>query len=305
MPTTLNLTTSYVGEAATELINQMFFKAKTVGDGNVTIKDDVNKAYHIRRLAATDIIAAPTCDFTPAGTVDIDERILTPEPFEVNLQMCKKDFKHVDWSSVRMGTGANRQLAQDVIDSVIAEILGHVGQEIEFLMWRGDVLNPTYNLIDGLMKIMLADVPGGQQLTPTAIIASNVVARLSAGYDIAAALPWFDAPDLMYWVAPNVAAAYKQALANQGFMDQYQAGDKPLNFVGVPMVVAPGLETDDYVLSHKSNLFFGTESVSNFNEVILKDMADVDLSDNVRFRAYSVAGVQIGWPGEIVIHTGP
>jgi len=303
--TTLNLTTSYIGEAATELINKMFFGAKTIGDGNITIKDDVNKSYKIRRLAATDLIAVPTCDFTPVGTVDIDERSLDVEPFEVNLQMCKADFKHVDWSSVRMGTGANRQLAQDVIDSVIKEILGHVGREIEFLMWRGDTLAVSYNLIDGLMKKMLADVPGGQQTTPSVVDSTTVVQDLADLYDIAAPEPWFDAPDLMYWVAPNVAAAYKQALANQGFMDQYQAGDKPLNYVGIPMAIAPGLNTHEIVLSHKSNLYVGTESVSNYNEVILKDMADVDLSDNVRFRAYSVIGVEMGWPEEIALHDGP
>lgn len=78
-----------------------------------------------------------------------------------------------------------------------------------------------------------------------------------------------------------------------------------MNYIGIPIYVAPGLNTHEFVLSHKSNLFFGTESVSNMNEVILKDMAEIDLSDNVRFRAYAVVGVEFGWPEEIVIHDGP
>lgn len=302
MATTLSLTTSYVGEAATDLINKMFFGAKTIGDGNITIKDDVNKAYHIRRLVAAGIIAAPTCDFTPAGTVTIDEQVLTPAPFEVNLQMCKKDFKHVDWSSVRMGTGGNRQLSQDVVDSVIAEILGHVGNEVEMSIWRGDTAGATYTLIDGLIKNLTAGVAAGNKTTPAVVTASTVVAQLGAAYTIAVAQPWFDAPDLAFWVAPNVAAAYKQALANQGFMDQYQAGDKPLNYIGIPIYVAPGIEASQFVLSHKSNLYFGTESVSNLNEVFLKDMHESDLSDNVRFSAYALMGVQVGWYTEAVLH---
>jgi len=302
MATTLSLTTSYVGEAATELINKMFFGAFTVGNGNVTIKDDINKAWHIRRLAAAGMIAVPTCDFTPVGTVTIDERIITATPFEVNLQMCKADFKHVDWSSVRMGTGANRKLAQDVVDAMITEILGHVGDEVEYTMWQGDTLVAPWQLMDGFIKIMTADVPGGNQLTPSAVDATTVVADLGGAYTLAAGQPWFKAPDLMYWVAPNVAAAYKQALASQGYMDQYQAGDKPMNYIGIPLVVAPGMAANQFVLSHKSNLYFGTESVSNLNEVILKDMAEIDLSDNVRFRSYAVMGVQIGWPEEIVLH---
>jgi len=302
MATTLSLTTSFVGEAATELINKMFYGAKTVGDGNITIKDDINKSYAIRRLAGSGLIAAPTCDFTPAGTITIDENVLTPAAFEVNLQMCKKDFKHVDWSSVRMGTGMGRNLSQDVIDAVLAEILGHVGNEVEYSIWQGDTGGADYTLIDGFIKLMTANVPGDNQTTPAATTASNVVAQLGAAYDIAAAQSWFNAPDIMFWVAPNVAAAYKQALANQGFMDQYSAGDKPLNFVGVPMAVAPGMEASNFVLSHKGNLFFGTESVSNFNEVTVKDMADIDLSDNVRFRAYATMGVQVGWYDEVVFH---
>ena len=303
MATTTSLTTSYIGEAATELINKMFFGAKTVADGNITIKDDINKAYHIRRLAASGLIAAPTCDFTPAGTITIDEQILTPKPFEVNLQMCKADFKHVDWSSVRMGTGGGRQLSKDVIDSVIAEILGHVGQEIEFSIWRGNTAGATYTLIDGFIKIMDASVPAGNQTTPSAVTASTVVAKLAAMYDIAASQAWFDAPGVAFWVAPSVAAHYKQALANQGFMDQFQAEDKPLNFIGIPIYVAPGMVASTMVMSHKENLYFGTESVANFNEVFLKDMHEVDLSDNVRFAAYSIMGVQVGWYNEVVLHT--
>jgi len=300
--TTTSLTTSYVGEAATELINKMYFGAKTIADGNITIKDDVNKAYHIRRLTGSGLIQTPTCDFTPSGTVTIDEQILTPAPFEVNLQMCKADFKHVDWSSMRMGTGGNRQLSQDVVDSIIAEILGHVGNEVEFSIWRGDTGGASYTLIDGLIKKLTAGVAAGNKTTPAAVTASTVVAQLGAAYTIAAAQPWFDAPDLMFWVAPNVAAAYKQALANQGFMDQYQAGDKPLNYIDIPMAVAPGIEASEFTLSHKSNYYFGTESVSNLNEIFLKDMHEVDLSDNVRFAAYSTMGVQVGWFEEAVLH---
>ena len=302
MATTLNLTTSYCGEAATELINKMFWRAYTVGNGNVTIKDDVNKTYHIRRLAASNIIATPTCDFTPAGDVDIDERDLTVEPFEVNLQLCKGDFKHVDWGSQKMGTGMGRRLEPAIVDSMLEEITGHVGSEVEYLMWIGDTSAGTYNLIDGYIKIMTADVPAGNQLTPSTIDYTNVVDELAAAYSTAASQPWFKAPDLQFWAANNVVAAYKQALANQGFMDQYQVGDKPMNYVGIKIDAAPGMDDNQFVLSHKSNLYFGTESVSNYNEVAVQDMAQIDLSDNVRFRAYAVLGVQIGWPEEIVLH---
>ena len=302
MATTTSLTTSYIGEAATEMITKLFFGAKTIGEGNITIKDDVNKAYKIRRLASSGLIQVPTCDFTPNGTITIDENSLEVSPFEVNLQMCKKDFKHVDWSSMAMGKGGTRKLSQDIVDSVIAEIMGTIGTEVEMSIWRGNTAGASYTLIDGLIKKLTAGVASGNKTTPAVVTASTVVAQLGAAYTIAAAQSWFDAPDLAFWVAPNVAAAYKQALANQGFMDQFQAGDKPMNYIGIPIYVAPGIEASQFVLTHKANLYFGTESVSNFNEVFFKDMHESDLSDNVRFAAYSVMGVQVGWFEEAVLH---
>lgn len=303
MATTLSLTTSFIGDAATELINKMFFGAKSISDGGLTIKDDVNKSYKIRRLAASGLISAPTCDFTPAGTLTVTEQSLTPAPFEVNAQLCKKDFKHVDWSSMRMGTGGGRQLSQDVVDAVIAEIIGHVGNEIEMSIWRGDTAGATYTLIDGFQKIMAAGVAAGNKTTPAAITASTVVAQLGAAYTLAAAQAWFAAPDVAFYVAPNVEAAYKQALSNSGYMDQFSVGDKPMNYIGIPIYTCPGIEASNFCLTHKSNLYFGTESVSNFNEVMVKDMHEVDLSDNVRFAAYSVMGVQVGWFEEVILHT--
>lgn len=299
--TTLDLTTSFVGDAATALINKMFFGAQTIANGSITIVDDVNKAHHIRRLAAEGIITDVTCDFEPVGTVTIDERIITPAALSVNLQLCKANFKHVDWSSVRMGTGAGRTMAQDVIDSMVEEILGHIGSEVEHTIWAGDTLG-TYARFDGFIKIMTADVPVGNQTTPSAVVAADVVEKLGAMYEVAAAQPWFDAPRLAYWVGPQVMAAYKQAMAAQGYMDKYQDGDKPENYLGIPMFVSGGIPASTMVLSHGDNLFFGTESVSNLNEVTLKDMYDVDLSDNFRFRSYAVGGVEIGWPEEVVLH---
>jgi hypothetical protein len=301
MATTTNLTSSFVGEAATELINKMFFGAKSIADGTLTIKDDVNKAYHIRRLAGSGLVATPTCDFTPAGTMTIDENVLTITPFEVNLQLCKNDFKHVDWSSERMGGGNGRKLSQDVVDAMIAEILGNVGDEIEMHIWRGNTASGSYQLMDGFFKKFAADatVLDG---TAGAITSSVVIEDLAELYGLIAATPVIDAPDLQFYVAPNVAAAYKQALAALGYMDQYSAGDKPLNYLGTPIVVTPGLEASQMVLTHKSNLYFGTESVSALNEVSLKDMGEVDLSENVRFKALASMGVQYGWGSEVAIH---
>jgi hypothetical protein len=57
------------------------------------------------------------------------------------------------------------------------------------------------------------------------------------------------------------------------------------------------------MVAQKSNLWFGTNKTSDLNSVKIKDMSDVDLSDNVRFSVKYFAGVQYGWGNEIALYT--
>ncbi len=54
------------------------------------------------RCNGTDgIVKNATCDFDPTSTVTLTERILQPEYFQVNLQLCKSDFRS-DWDAIQM-----------------------------------------------------------------------------------------------------------------------------------------------------------------------------------------------------------
>ena len=52
----------------------------------------------------------------------------------------------------------------------------------------------------------------------------------------------------------------------------------------------------------KSNAWFGTNLLDQWNNVALLDMYDKDLSDNVRFAASFFAGVQYGFGNEIAYY---
>ena len=55
--------------------------------------------------------------------------------------------------------------------------------------------------------------------------------------------------------------------------------------------------------AQKSNLFFGTGLMSDYNLVKLIDMADTDGSKNVRVIMRFTAGVQYGIGSEIVLYS--
>jgi hypothetical protein len=81
----------------------------------------------------------------------------------------------------------------------------------------------------------------------------------------------------------------------------FNGGD--LAFDGVKLFVASGLPTNDMIAAQKSNLFFGSSLLADWQEVKLLDMADLDGSKNVRVIMRMAAGCAIGIGADVVYYT--
>jgi hypothetical protein len=79
-------------------------------------------------------------------------------------------------------------------------------------------------------------------------------------------------------------------------------GEKPLNFNGIEMVWCPGMTANNMVAAEKSNLFFGTGLLSDYNEVRVLDMANIDGSQNYRVIMRYTADTVFGIGNDIAIH---
>ena len=102
MATTTSITTTYAGEKASGFIAAALLSAPTLDKGGITVKPNVQFKSVMQKLAVGDIIADASCDFTATSTVTLTERYLQPEDFQVNLELCKKDFES-DWLSIEQG----------------------------------------------------------------------------------------------------------------------------------------------------------------------------------------------------------
>ena len=110
----------------------------------------------------------------------------------------------------------------------------------------------------------------------------------------------------MIYVSSNVARAYQTALggnANQsGFQTQMNVGEKPFNFQGIEIVLCPGMASNSIVAAQKSNLHFGTGLLSDYNEVRVLDMANIDGSQNYRIIMRYTGGTVFGIGQDIVYY---
>ena len=308
MATTTSITTTYAGEFAKKYISAALLSANTIENGGIEVRPNVKYKEVIQKLATDAIVKDATCDFSATSTVTLTERILQPEEFQVNLQLCKKDW-HSTWQSIEMGMSAFDSLPKSFADYLIGHVSAKVAEKIENNIWKGATANAGE--FNGLVTLATAD-SDVIDVVGTTVTAANVITELGKVVDaIPAAL--YNKEDMYIYVSQNVARAYVRALGGFGASGLGANGTNAqgtqwynngaLTFDGVKIFVANGLADNYMFAAQQSNLFFGTGLLSDQNEVKLIDMADVDGSQNVRIVMRFTAGVQYGIGSEIVLYT--
>jgi hypothetical protein len=309
-PTIANST--YSGEAASGFIAAALLSAKTLDNGYVTIMPNVKYKSVIQKVSVDNIISDASCDFQANASASIAERILEPKELQVNLQLCKDEFVQ-SWEAISLGYSAFDEIPKSFTDYLVSYVGGKVAEATELSIWGG--ATATNGEFGGFETILSASViagtgviaaTSGSTVISGSITSANVLDKLNSIVD---SIPdtVYGKEDLLLYVPTNVAKAYQQALAGgaigaNGWNNQLNVGEKPFNFNGIEIVHCPGMTASKVVAAQKSNLFFGTGLLSDYNQVKVLDMADLDGSQNFRIIMRYTAGTQVGVLGDVVFY---
>jgi len=309
MATTTSITTTYAGEFAGKYIAAALLSAPTLDKGGITVMPNVKYKQVIKRVATDDIIKNATCDFDPTSTITLTEKILQPESFQVNLQLCKTDFRS-DWDAIQMGYSAFDVLPKSFADFLIAHAAEKVAAGMETSIWQG--VNATAGQFAGIMTQLTTDasLPSGQEVAGTTVTAANVITELGKIIDACPAA-LYGKEDLTLYVSSNIYRAYVRALGGfaasgvgaNGYDNKgtnQQLGD--VYFDGVRVFMANGLANNTALLAQKSNLYFATGLLNDMNEVKVLDMGDLDGSQNVRVIMRFTADAKYGFASDVVTY---
>jgi hypothetical protein len=307
MPTTTSITTTYAGESAGKYIAAALLSAPTLDNGGITIMPNVKFKQVIKKVSTNGIIKNATCDFDPTSTITLTERVLQPESFQVNLQLCKSDFRS-DWDAISMGYSAFDVLPKNFADFLIAHAAEKVAAGMESAIWSG--VNATAGEFDGIMTQLSTDatLPAGQKIAGAAVSAATIIAELGAIVD-ACPPALYGKEDLTLYLSNNMYRAYVRALGGFGASglgaNGYEGkgtnqvlGD--LYFDGVRVFLAQGLASGTALLAQKSNLYFATGLLNDMNEVKVLDMGDIDGSQNCRVVMRCTADAKYGFAEDVV-----
>lgn len=297
MATTTSITTTYAGEKAASFISAALLSSNTIEQGGVEVKPNIKFKQVLRKLSTGDLIADGSCDFDATSSVTLAERYIEPKEFQVNLALCKKDFRS-DWDAISMGMSAHDSLPKSFQDYLLSHVVAKVAAKNEQNLWNGADANAGE--YDGLLALMAADgdvVP----VVGTTIDASNVIAELGKVID---AIPaeLYGNDDLSIYISQSTARAYVRAQAALGYKDLYHVGQTSMDFEGTRLMVCNGMPANKMVAAEKGNLYFGTGLMNDMNEVKVIDMADIDGSQNVRIVIRFTASTQFAIGSEIVLY---
>ena len=308
MATTTSITTTYAGEAAAGYISAALLSSNTIENGGILVKPNIKFKEVIRTFSTDGLVANGSCDFADTSTITTAQRIIQPEEFQVNLELCKQDFRD-DWDALSMGYSAFDNIPKTFQDYLLGYVAAKVATKNESNIWKGVTANAGE--FDGLVTLMTADATV-VDVVGTSITSTNVIAELGKVVDAIPAALYGD-PDLKIYISQNVARAYVRALGgfvatigaagtdNKG--SQWYNGGEGLSFDGVSLFVANGLANNYMVAAKKDNLWFGTGLLGDLSFAKVLDMSDLDGSQNVRVVLRFTAAVQYGIGSECVLYT--
>ena len=312
--------TSYAGEAAAGYIAAALLSANTLDKKLVTIMPNVKYKSVIQKISVASLVNDASCDFiTNTGSVTIAEQVLTPKELQVNLQLCKQEFV-ASWEALQLGFSAFDEIPKSFNDFLVSYVGGKVAEATEQNIWQGTSTNGSFA---GFQTILSASVAAGgagavlparttggsSAIISGSVTSANVVSKLDS---IVQTIPAtvYGKQDLLLYISTNVAKAFQTAMAGNGasglgangWNNSMNIGEKPYNFQGIEMVLCPGMSDSNIVAAQKSNLFFGTGLLSDYNQVKVIDMSDIDGSQNYRIIMRFTSGVQFGVGQDIVYY---
>ena len=291
----LTTTSNYSGKAAGFYISAALKQATSLD--YLTMIENIKFKSNIQKMAATGMIQNADCNFTGAGTLALTENVLEPKNLMINTDLCKKELLD-SWEALQMRAGAGAPPPASFDDYVVSYLGEVIANGVENDVWGGD---------NGAGRFLgFLDSTSGSIATGTGIVSSsasaaytaaNIIANLqTAVSDLAANIPAvLRKEDLYIYMNSKTYSFYISAISTLGYVNAYNMnGDYEPVFEGYKIAVCPGMVDNQVVIAEKSNLFFGTDLLSDQTRIAIMDMAALDGSDNMRVVARYSAGVQTG-----------
>ena len=300
----LAVTSNYAGKAAGFYISAALKQVNSLD--YLTSIENIKFKSNIQKMNAASMVQNAACNVTLAGTLTMTEAVLEPKNLMVQSDLCSKELLE-SWEALQMRAGAGAPPPASFDDYVISYIGEFIADTTENSIWMGnDATGGEFTgLTQGAVGRLVVDATVNDVVNQggagVAYDAANIIANLDA---CVAAIPTavYMKEDLHIYMSPKSYRIYLGVQAAAGYQQLYNMGDDfvPM-FNGIKIAVCTGMNNDVLVAAQKSNLFFGTDLISDATTINLLDMSQLDGSSNIRLLARYSGGTQVGIGADCVL----
>ena len=294
------ITSNYAGKVFGEYISAALKEAKSLE--GLTVLENIKYKENIRKMDGASLVTDAGCSFVSAGTLTMTEAVLEPKNMQINLDICKGKLLS-GWEAEEMKAGSFNRTAPSFDQYVLAYFGEIIADSVEGSIWTGAAAN------NGQFEGFLTATTGAfavngnvvSNAATGAYTAANVIENLQK---LVAAIPAnvYGRDDLRIYMNMKTYRFYISAISTLGYVNAYNMnGDYVPVFEGITIQPCPGMPDNQMVAAETSNLFFGTDLISDMGASIkMLDMSNLDGSDNLRVVAKFSGGVQVGIGADVV-----
>ena len=258
----------------------------------------------------TGLLAASPCNFPNLNADQLSSHEVDVCALSAMAQVCQFDLEQ-SFVSLQMAAGSNGDFSvANFFNFYWSEMANAVNGQIEQLRWKGDILsvNPQLALCDGYEKQLRASVLAGDAINggTGAITTFSGVGELADSLEAAFALvPAAIASrtaDLRIYMPTQLVNIYRLGVAS-GNTNAFITQDLALTYLGIKIVLCPGMSNNKFVITLKDNLIFAFDGEGDPSDLRAVNLADTVAEPVIRTRANMKVGFSFVNPTDIVYYS--
>jgi hypothetical protein len=260
----------------------------------------------------TGLLAASPCNFPNLNTDDLSSHEVDVCALSAMAQVCQFDLEQ-SFVSLQMSAGSNGDFSvANFFNFYWSEMANAVNGQIEALRWRGDVSGPApLDLCDGYevqLDAALSPPPGvlpvingGTGNITTFSGVGGLGAKLEAAFALVPAAIASRTADLRIYMPTQLVNIYRLGVAS-GNTQAYITQDLSLTYLGIKIVLCPGMSNNKFVITLKDNLIFAFDGEGDPSDLRAVNLSDTVAEPVIRTRANMKVGFSFVNQSDIVYY---
>ena len=249
-----------------------------------------------------DILQPSNCAFT-APTDTLSAKIMSVCALSAMAQICQFELEQ-SFVSLQMAKGSNGDFSvANFMNFYWSEMANSINGSIESLRWQGDSsllpANPL-SLCDGyevqLGAALSGVIPYSMTVAPTF---AQLLTDLEAAFALVPANIASRTADLRIYLPTQLVNIYRLGVAS-GNTNAYITQDLSLTYLGIKIVLCPGMSNDHLVITLKDNLIYLFDAESDPSDLRAVNLSDTVAEPYLRTRANMKIGFNFVNPADIV-----